>query len=57
MSDDGYAKLRNDRAVPEIRIGVKAFKSIGVSPPHDPPNIYLEMGGETAASAPPIKVS
>lgn len=46
MNDDGYAKLRNDRGIPEIRIGVKEFKCIGVSPPHDHPHIYLNMGDE-----------
>ena len=44
MARDGYAKFGNDRGVPEIRIGVKAFKCIGVSPPHDHPHIYLNMG-------------
>lgn len=31
MSGSGYPKFRNDRGVPEICIGVKAFKCIGVS--------------------------
>lgn len=39
----------NDHGVPEIRIGVKAFKCIGVSPPHDHPHIYLEMSAQEAA--------
>ncbi len=52
MSGDGYAKLRNDRAVPEIRIGVKEFKCIGVSPPHDHPHIYLDMGDEDTIICP-----
>ena len=46
MSGDGYAKLRNDHAVPEISVGVKEFKCIGVSPPHDHLHIYLDMGDE-----------
>lgn len=48
MPRKGYAKFRNDRAVPEIRIGVKEFNCIGVSPPLDHPHVYLNMGeGET----------
>ncbi len=43
MSGDGYAKFRNDHAVPEIRIGVKEFNCIGVSPPHDHPHVYLNL--------------
>jgi uncharacterized Zn-finger protein len=45
MEAEGYAKFRNDRGVPEIRIGVREFECIGASPPHDHPHIYLEMGG------------
>jgi len=44
MSDSGYLKFRNDRGVPEICIGVREFKCIGVSPPHDHPHIYINMG-------------
>ena len=43
MSGSGYPKFRNDRGVPEICIGVKEFKCIGVSPPHDHPHIYINM--------------
>ena len=43
MSASGYPKFRNDRGVPEICIGVKEFKCIGVSPPHDHPHIYINM--------------
>ncbi len=46
MTGNRYPKFRNDRAVPEIRVGVKEFKCIGVSPPHDHPHIYLNMGEE-----------
>ena len=52
MSGDGYAKLRNDHAVPEISIGVKEFVCIGVSPPHDHPHIYLDMGDEDTTICP-----
>ena len=44
MSGIGYPKFRNDRGVPEICIGVKEFECIGVSPPHDHPHIYINMG-------------
>ncbi len=52
MVGDGCAKFRNDHGVPEIRIGVKAFKCIGVSPPEDHPHIYLEMGGQDTILCP-----
>jgi uncharacterized Zn-finger protein len=44
MSRSGYPKFRNDRGVPEIRIGVREFKCIGVSPPLDHPHVYINMG-------------
>lgn len=43
MADDVYAKFRNDRGVPEIRIGAREFKCIGASPPNDHPHIYVDM--------------
>jgi uncharacterized Zn-finger protein len=39
-----YPKFRNDRGAPEIRIGVKEFKCVGVSPPVDHPHVYINMG-------------
>ncbi len=45
-------KFRNDRAVPEIRIGVREFNCIGASPPHDHPHVYINMGGEDAILCP-----
>jgi uncharacterized Zn-finger protein len=44
MSDSRYPKFRNDRGIPEIRIGVREFKCIGVSPPRDHPHVYINMG-------------
>ena len=44
MPGSGYLKFRNDRGIPEIRIGVREFECIGVSPPHDHPHIYINMG-------------
>jgi uncharacterized Zn-finger protein len=44
MAGDGYAKFKNDRGVPEIRIGVKEFKCAGASAPQDHPHIFLNMG-------------
>ena len=44
MSGSGYPKFRNDRGVPEIRIGVREFKCIGTSPPLDHPHVYINMG-------------
>ena len=52
VAGDGHAKFRNDRGVPEIRIGVKAFKCIGVSPPDDHPHIHLEMGDKETILCP-----
>lgn len=39
-----YPRFRNDRAVPDIHIGVKEFSCIGVSPPHDHPHVYINVG-------------
>ena len=39
-----YPKFMNDRGDPEIRIGVREFRCIGVSPPQDHPHIYIDMG-------------
>ena len=47
-----YPKFRNDRAVLEIRIGVKEFNCIGVSPPHDHPHVYLDMGNDDTILCP-----
>ena len=44
VSGSFYPKFRNDRGIPEIRIGVREFKCIGVSPPQDHPHIYIDMG-------------
>ena len=43
MADESYAKFKNDRGVPEIKIGVREFKCAGASAPHDHPHIYLNM--------------
>ena len=44
MLGSGYLKFRNDRGIPEIRIGVREFECIGVSPPQDHPHIYINLG-------------
>lgn len=44
MSGRRIRKFRNDRAVPEIRIGVRELECVGASPPHDHPHVYLDMG-------------
>jgi uncharacterized Zn-finger protein len=44
ISGGGYLKFKNDRGIREIRIGVREFKCIGVSPPQDHPHVYLNMG-------------
>lgn len=40
----GYPKFKNDRGVPDIRIGAKKFECVGASPPMDHPHIYIDMG-------------
>ena len=52
ISGGGYLKFRNDRGVPEICIGVREFKCIGVSPLQDHPHIYINMGEADASSVP-----
>ena len=47
-----YAKFRNDLAVAEILIGVREFNCIGVSPPHDHPHVYLNMGNQDTILCP-----
>ena len=39
-----YVKFKNDLGLPEIGVGVKEFKCIGETPPHDHPHIYQAMG-------------
>lgn len=46
------AKFRNDDGASEIRIGIKKFKCIGASPPHDHPHIYLDMGDDDTILCP-----
>ena len=46
MSGSLYPSFRNDRGVPEIRIGVREFQCIGASPPQDHPHVYINMGEE-----------
>ena len=43
MADD-YVKFKNDLGLPEISVGVKEFKCIGVCPPQYHPHIYRNMG-------------
>jgi uncharacterized Zn-finger protein len=52
MSSGGYPKFRNDRGVPEVRIGVREFECIGVSPPQDHPHVYINMGEADAILCP-----
>ena len=52
MTDDAYAKFKNDNAVLEIRIGIKVFMCIGVSPPQDHPHVYLDMGKDDTIRCP-----
>lgn len=47
-----YPKFRNDHGAAEIRIGVKEFHCIGVSPPQDHPHVYINMGDQDAILCP-----
>jgi uncharacterized Zn-finger protein len=47
-----YPKFQNDHALSEIRIGTREFKCIGVSPPHDHPHIYIDMGDDDTVLCP-----
>ena len=52
MIGGDYPRFKNDRALAEIRIGAKEFNCIGVSPPHDHPHIYLNMGKDDTIVCP-----
>ncbi len=52
MAGDDYAKFKNDRGVPEIKIGVREFKCAGASAPQDHPHIYLDMGANDTTLCP-----
>jgi uncharacterized Zn-finger protein len=52
MMASRYPKFRNDRAVPEIRIGAREFNCIGVSPPQDHPHVYINMGDQETILCP-----
>ncbi|MDH3439100.1 MAG: zinc-finger domain-containing protein [Betaproteobacteria bacterium] len=52
MMASSYPKFRNDRAVAEIRIGVREFNCIGVSPPQDHPHVYINMGDQETILCP-----
>jgi uncharacterized Zn-finger protein len=52
MMASRYPRFRNDRAVPEIRIGAREFNCIGVSPPQDHPHVYINMGDQETILCP-----
>jgi uncharacterized Zn-finger protein len=45
-------KFRNDLGAAEIRIGVRKFNCVGVSPPDDHPHVYLAMGSDDTVLCP-----
>jgi uncharacterized Zn-finger protein len=45
-------KFQNDGAAAEIHIGTREFNCIGVSPPHDHPHVYINMGNEDSILCP-----
>ncbi len=47
-----YPKFHNDGGVAEFRIGVREFNCIGMSPPHDHPHVYLNMGAQEVVLCP-----
>lgn len=44
MADKDLLRLKNDTGVDVISIGVKEFKCMGATPPHDHPHVFLNMG-------------
>ncbi len=46
MADSVVPHFHNDIGADTIRIGVKEFKCMGASPPHDHPHVYLDMGDD-----------
>jgi uncharacterized Zn-finger protein len=47
-----YPKFRNGHAAREIRVGAREFNCIGVSPPQDHPQVYLNMGSQDTILCP-----
>lgn len=43
-TNEGHTKFKNDRGIPEIRVGIKDFMCAGVSAPLDHPHVFLQMG-------------
>lgn len=52
MGANGFPKFRNDNAAREIHIGAREFECIGVTPPHDHPHVYLDMGEKDSIYCP-----
>jgi uncharacterized Zn-finger protein len=52
MSSGRLPKFQNDGAAMEIRIGTREFNCIGVSPPHDHPHVYINMGNADSILCP-----
>lgn len=52
MADPVIPHFQNDAGVEKIRIGVREFKCMGASPPHDHPHVYLDMGDESQIICP-----
>jgi uncharacterized Zn-finger protein len=52
MSSGRLPKFQNDGAAAEIHIGTREFNCIGVSPPHDHPHVYINMGNADSILCP-----
>ncbi len=52
MGTEGYPKFKNDRGLPEVRIGTREFECAGVSEPLDHPHVYLDMGDDATILCP-----
>ncbi len=52
MAVSTVPQLCNDVGVEKIHIGVREFKCMGASPPHDHPHIFLDMGGDNQIICP-----
>ncbi|MBO6637657.1 MAG: zinc-finger domain-containing protein [Roseitalea sp.] len=52
MTAERGATFKNDRGIPEVRIGVREFRCAGESPPQDHPHVYLDMGASDTILCP-----
>ena len=52
MADPLVPHFANDKGAEKIYIGVREFQCMGARPPHDHPNVYLDMGADSQILCP-----